>query len=188
MSAIDQPMVTETPPTPPVAAPGAPTRWAIWFFPLMLGLLVADQATKYWIFALPRDADLPHWLDRTVNPGVAWGVFGDSPQAVVAMTLALIPLLVWVWWRHFRLAGTIENAAFALILGGALGNAWDRVSASWRPAWDGHRGVRDFIYVDLNVVGIDYVWPNFNVADAGICVGFFLLVLLSWRHPRAARG
>jgi len=186
VSAIDQPMMDAT--TRPPAAPAPSPRWALWFFPLMLAVLVADQVTKYWLFSLPRDADLPRWLERTINPGVAWGVFGDSPQAVVAMTLALIPLLVWVWWRHFRLAGRIENVAFALILGGALGNAWDRVSAPWRPAFDGQRGVRDFIFIDLNVIGIDYEWPNFNVADSGICVGFILLVLLSWRHPRPAGG
>ena len=186
VNSLDQPV-----PTAAAAAPvaAASSRWAAIFAPVLLATLAIDQASKYYLFALPDSAELPSWLERAVNPGVAWGVFGGSPNAVVAMTLALIPLLTWVWWRHFR-RGVAENTAFGLILGGALGNGWDRVTAASRPAWHGARGVRDFILVDLNAVGIDYRWPNFNLADAAICVGFILLVLLAWRKPagEAARA
>jgi signal peptidase II len=54
-------------------------------------------------------------------------------------------------------------AALSLVLGGALGNLWDRVTL-------GH--VVDF--VQLHAAG--YYWPAFNVADSAICVGVALLV------------
>ena len=39
------------------------------------------------------------------------------------------------------------------------------------PFATGYGGVRDFIHVDFNWVGIDYIWPTFNIADCGITVG-----------------
>jgi signal peptidase II len=56
--------------------------------------------------------------------------------------------------------------ALALIIGGALGNCWDRLL-------DGH--VIDFL--DVHV--LDYHWPTFNLADSCICIGATLLMLLS---------
>jgi signal peptidase II len=90
-----------------------------------------------------------------------------------------------VWWRHYRQVGAIANLAFGLILGGAAGNGVDRIGM----AAGALPGVRDFIHVDLGFAPF-HPWPTFNVADSGICVGFALLVLLSFRptavHPAAA--
>jgi signal peptidase II len=69
-----------------------------------------------------------------------------------------------------------ENLAFGLVLGGALGNAIDRVA--FRLGRLG--GVRDFIHVDLGFWPLN-PFPTFNLADSGITVGFALLVLLSLR-------
>jgi signal peptidase II len=81
-----------------------------------------------------------------------------------------------VWWKQFRPLGPWENLAFGAVMGGAIGNAIDRVLSQFGMVG----GVRDFIYVDLNMIGIDYIWPTFNVADAGICCGVILLVALSF--------
>jgi signal peptidase II len=148
--------------------------WARWFVPPLLVVLILDQITKFWIFSLPHEA-LPAWMDQHHNTGVAWGIGNRAPFVVTLVTLVLIPLLAWVWWRQFRRAGAAENLAFGAVLGGALGNAIDRVLTQFGQM----QGVRDFIVINLNHVGIDYIWPTFNVADAGISCGVVALALLS---------
>jgi signal peptidase II len=169
--------------TPAQAAAGEPTRfaaWKRWFAPAAIAVLVADLASKSYLFNLPPGTKLPRWIELTNNPGVAWGIGGDFPSVVALSSLVLIPLLTWFYWRNFRHAGPWENCAFGCILGGAVGNAWDRLLSLISSS---HDGVRDFIRIDLNIVGIDYIWPNFNIADAGISVGFVMLLLLSLFKP-----
>ncbi len=156
--------------------------WARWFVPALLVVLIADQVTKVWIFSLPH-ASLPFWLDHHRNTGVAWGIGNQMPLVVTLVTLVLLPLLTWVWWKQFRTCGAWENLAFGAVLGGALGNAIDRVLTQWGPL----HGVRDFLVVDLNIIGINYVWPTFNIADAGISGGVGILVVLSlFKRPAPA--
>jgi signal peptidase II len=162
-------------------------RWQRWFLPVFAVVLGLDQITKKWLFSLPIihpycSAQHPgpiSWsqpmLDRSYNPGVAWGAFGHWPVLVTCVTAVMVPLICLVWWRYYRLVGRCENVAFAAIIGGALGNGIDRFMSQL-----GHlRGVRDFISVDLHPIGIDYIWPTFNIADAGISVGFAFLLILS---------
>ena len=170
----------------PIAATKKP--WARWFFPILVVTAVADLSSKAWIFARYHEGErFAPWGEIAYNTGVAWGLFGDYPLAVLALTLVLIPLLSVVWWRQFRREGPAANLAFGLILGGALGNGYDRVmmglyqiaqTSNAPMPWPGFQGVRDFIRIDLNMVGIDYIWPNFNIADAAISVGFIILVAL----------
>lgn len=154
----------------PTAA--SPLRWTIWFWPALLATLILDLVSKSAVFNLRADS-LPGWIERHYNTGVAWSLFANHPGFVAALTAALIPLLAWVWWSGYRKLGRMENLAFGLILGGALGNGYDRALALFKH-WP---GVRDFIHVDLHPVGIDYIWPTFNLADSGITVGFVLLLI-----------
>ena len=149
--------------------------WARWFFPVMVVVLISDQLTKWWIFRQP-ESSLPHWLAKHSNTGVAWGIGNQMPLVVTLITMVLIPLLVWVWWKQFRPCGAVENLAFGAVLGGALGNAIDRVATQFGQL----EGVRDFLVVDLNVIGISYIWPTFNIADAGISCGVVALAGLSF--------
>ena len=182
MSAGAQAESTAPSPHPVPPGTGVMVRWQRWFWPFLLLTLGADQLTKSWLFQLP--SGFPDWLERSYNTGVAWGVLRDWPGAVTALTVILVPVLTAVWWRHFRPAGAIENLAFGAILGGALGNGLDR----FRAYFGGLQGVRDFIMVDLHPLGIGYVWPTFNVADAGISVGFVLLAAVALAKPKTAPG
>jgi lipoprotein signal peptidase len=160
--------------SPAVTHAAATTPWARWFVPTVLVVLVSDQLSKEWIFLL-EPGSLPAWMAHHHNTGVAWGIGNHLPVVVTLVTLTLIPLLTWVWWRQFRMLGAWENLAFGAVLGGALGNASDRVQTQFGRL----EGVRDFLVADLNLIGIPYIWPTFNIADAGISCGVVVLVVLS---------
>jgi len=107
-------------------------------------------------------------LTHTENTGAAFSLFADSSShwkttllicfSVVAMIIVSVLL-----WRQTR-ALTTSGIALSLILGGAVGNLWDRV-ASGR--------VVDFLLLYVN----QYQWPVFNLADSAIVVGAGLLVI-----------
>lgn len=159
------------------------SRWPIWFGPALLLTLVVDLITKSVVFAR-SEHQLPGWIEQHYNTGVAWSMFDQHPEFVAGLTAALIPLLAWVWWSGYRKLGGWENLAFGLILGGALGNGWDRAMAMLGQ----YPGVRDFIHVDLHLIGIPYVWPTFNVADSGITAGFVLLLARAFAPSARAKS
>jgi len=72
-------------------------------------------------------------------------------------------LLVWLLVSR-RAGGSLAQSGLAMILGGAAGNAIDRLF---------HGGVTDFLEVRLR----GYVWPAFNVADAAISIGAALVLI-----------
>jgi signal peptidase II len=104
---------------------------------------------------------------HTENRGAAFGLFADSPsewKVVLLIVFSLIALLIvsaLLWKNSHRLTST--GIGLSLILGGAIGNLWDRVVSG---------RVVDFL---LLYVG-QYQWPAFNMADSAIVVGAGLLV------------
>jgi signal peptidase II len=88
---------------------------------------------------------------------------------LAAVAVIASGFLVWMLKR----GGTrILCAGLALILGGALGNLWDRIAIG---------KVVDFLLFHYG----GWSWPAFNVADSAITVGAALLILDSFRHSRA---
>ncbi|HZE26620.1 MAG TPA: signal peptidase II [Terriglobales bacterium] len=106
-------------------------------------------------------------LTHLENRGAAFGLFADSPSQwkvgilVLFSVAALVVVSVLLWKSSHAMSTT--GVGLALILGGAIGNLWDRLAA-------GH--VTDFL---LFYIGT-YQWPAFNVADSAIVVGAGLLV------------
>jgi signal peptidase II len=101
------------------------------------------------------------------NPGAAFGLFSESPsdfKAGVLIFFSVVALLIVsaLLWKNSH-TFTSTGIGLALILGGAIGNLWDRVIS---------RHVVDFL---LFYVG-QYQWPAFNVADSAIVAGAGLLV------------
>src|ERR671923_1275767 len=106
-------------------------------------------------------------LTHVENRGAAFGLFADSPSewkiaVLVLFSLVALVIVSALLWKNSH-AMTTTGVGLALILGGALGNLWDRLVS-------GH--VVDFL---LFYVG-QYQWPAFNVADSAIVVGAGLLV------------
>lgn len=137
-------------------------------------VVVLDRATK-WIVA----KDIPlydskklipgfFYLTHVENRGAAFSLFADSPSAwkigmlVMFSIVALIIVSTLLWRSNHTM--TTTGVGLALILGGALGNLWDRML---------NGRVVDFL---LFYIG-SYQWPAFNVADSAIVVGAGLLAI-----------
>ena len=107
-------------------------------------------------------------LTHTENTGAAFSLFADSPAPwktaflIGFSGIALVVVSVLLWKNHHAHLAT--GIGLSLILGGALGNLWDRLA----------RGrVVDFLLFYYK----RYQWPVFNLADSAIVVGAGLLVL-----------
>ena len=138
-------------------------------------VIILDRLSKLWIVhhirpgyaitIIPRVFRLTHVL----NTGAAFSLFADSlsplvvRNALIAFSVIAIIIVGILLWRTGRDL-TLTGVALALILGGAIGNLYDRVHLSY---------VVDFLEVHI----VHYHWPDFNVADSCIVIGACLLLL-----------
>ncbi len=137
-----------------------------------LVVLIADRSSKLWFLDLWREhgtLTLAPVLDfRLVwNPGISLGLLQEGGHAITVVT-ALITLAVgfWLW----RVRDTGESLALGLVLGGALGNLWDRLQ---------YGAVIDFVH--FHVAGWSFY--VFNLADSALTLGAAGMILLSLRRP-----
>src|SRR5271170_2450932 len=107
-------------------------------------------------------------LTHTENTGAAFSLFADSPSPwktalLIAFSgIALVVVSVLLWRNNHAHVAT--GVGLSLIMGGALGNLWDRAT---------NGRVVDFLLFYVR----RYQWPVFNLADSAIVVGAGLLVL-----------
>jgi signal peptidase II len=142
-------------------------------FLIAFGVLFLDRITK-WIVA--KDISLHSsitvvrrifYITHVENRGAAFGIFNDSPSEwkiglLVIFSIIALVIVSALLWRSSH-AMTASAVGLSLILGGALGNLWDRLLSG---------RVVDFLLVYIG----SYQWPAFNVADSAIVVGAGLLV------------
>jgi signal peptidase II len=143
---------------------------------IALAVIVADRLTKLAIQGSLNFFDnipvIPGWLRiiHTENPGAAFGVLADgnpwlrSGILIGVSGLVLILVVSALFGRKSSFTGLAARFALALILGGAVGNLFDRVV---------HGTVTDFIEVYHG----SWSFPAFNVADSAITVGAILLLI-----------
>lgn len=108
-------------------------------FGVMLLLLGLDQASKIWVRAyvpLHQSTNLiPNLIDLTYveNRGVSWSIMADLSDMIrvpllVGISLVAVALLAYYWLKHRATMNRWTDAAFILILPGAVGNLIDRVT------------------------------------------------------------
>jgi signal peptidase II len=119
-------------------------------------------------------------LEYTENCGGAFGLLGKSNEELrfpffVIVSIIAIGVIVSVY-RRLEAGQRLLASALPLVLGGALGNFYDRLV---------YRFVVDFIKVQLDE---EWVWPTFNVADAAISVGVAFMLLDMIKGRRAQPG
>ena len=152
-------------------------RW-LW---LTLAIVLLDRATKAWFESQTVEGwhrELIHnfiYLVHSRNPGIAFGVFADSPSTGMRILLivgsaVIIGALAWLFVAGHS-GGSLTAAGLALLLGGAAGNVTDRIA---------HGAVTDFFEVWFG----SYHYPAFNVADSAITIGAILILLDVLFPPR----
>lgn len=87
-----------------------------------------------------------------------------------AIAFAVTALLVY-WMRRLPATEKWNNIAYALIIGGAVGNVFDRV-------------VHGFVVDYLDFYWKTYHWPAFNLADSAICIGAVMVILDGFRNKK----
>ena len=155
------------------------TSWTRWFVISAL-VIVLDQLTKYWVNqSLAPGESVPVTpffnLVLTYNTGAAFSFLSRASgwqRGFFILIAVLASLLIIYLIRRFHLQKRF-SIGLSLILGGALGNLWDRIVL-------GH--VVDFLDFYLQA----YHWPAFNVADSAITCGVALLIWDSF-SKRSAR-
>lgn len=137
---------------------------------IALFVTVLDQLVKWivqqhmvWGESLPLIPNVFH-LTYIINPGAAFGILAYQRWLFLAIVILLFGAFFF-FRKRIPEEPRYFPAAIGMLLGGALGNAIDRVRIS---------GVVDFF--DFRI------WPIFNVADIFICVGVALIVFYFWRH------
>ena len=137
-------------------------------------VILIDQVSKHYFeanFSLyERVAVIPQLLDWTLayNTGAAFSFLADEAgwqRWLFAGIAVLVSGVLFVWLKRLKPSENLLAIALALVLGGALGNLYDRVVL-------GH--VVDFILVHWQS---SWFFPAFNIADSAITVGAALLIL-----------
>ncbi len=131
---------------------------------VILAVFALDRVSKAAVLARlyqKSEAVLPFFrLTYAENTGVAFGMFRDSNLFFMVFSAGLVAALLLLR-RRIQAHGRLASAGLALVLGGALGNLYDRIAYGF---------VVDFF--DLS-----FFPAVFNVADSAITVGAFFLAL-----------
>jgi signal peptidase II len=142
-----------------------------WYVLLALGVLIADQITKWWAqMSLPmaqaiKVTDFLNWF-LIYNPGAAFSFLSraDGWQRWLFTVIGIVAAVVIIWLLQKNTHDRPFCLALSLILGGAIGNVLDRLL---------YGAVVDFI--DVHYDG--WHWPAFNIADSAISIGATLIVI-----------
>jgi signal peptidase II len=153
----------------------AAIAWRWWA--LAISLATADQFTKLAVSTwLPYGQSISLTgffnLVHVWNTGAAFSFLADAGgwqrYFFIVVTLGVSICLILMLSRPRR---KMEALGYSLILGGALGNGFDRI-------------VRGYVIDSLDFYWRGWHWPAFNLADSGITLGVFLLVLNTFKAER----
>ena len=143
-------------------------RWLI----LSIVIIVLDQVTKFYAvqsLVLHESKYIYDGFNLTLmyNSGAAFSFLSDAggwQRWFFIGVSCFVSIVIVIWMYNSLTKGRWLLFALAFILGGALGNLWDRLTLGY---------VVDFIEVYYK----DLYWPAFNVADSAITIGAIMLVL-----------
>jgi signal peptidase II len=160
--------------------------WRVWLLGVAALVILVDRVTKRWVTRHIAEGDaitvIPgvFRVSHVQNPGAAFSLFTDTPHPeltrwmLIAFSLLAAIVVLVVLLRVGR-RFSLTALSMALVLGGAIGNVWDRLR---------YATVVDFLEVHI----VHYHWPDFNVADSAIVIGGILLLLDSVLSTSAVKA
>ena len=107
------------------------------------------------------------YLAYTQNEGAAFSILTGKRLFLIITTIIIIGLILY-YIKKNKIKGKLDILAFSLIIGGSIGNLIDRIIRGY---------VVDFISVKI----FNYHFPIFNLGDSFICIGVFLLLIITLR-------
>jgi signal peptidase II len=173
-----------------IADYGRPSPSYAFLAVVALGTLAADILSKAWaehhLDGLPGTVEI--WKNHLTlllakNRGGAWGLLQSTSENVRRPFFLLVSVaaIAFIMTLYRRLQGhqSALKWGLPLVLGGALGNVFDRVRAGNVIDFiDAHTLYPAFVSRMLHEpIGVDHHWPTFNVADIAICVGVGLMAI-----------
>jgi signal peptidase II len=146
-----------------------------------------DRVTKLLVESNMTTADstvlIPGFFNLvyTENRGMVFGLMSEGEIewrsffliGLTALVLAFVVVVLWQRSPTGMAASRLSRLGLSLVLGGALGNFYDRLTRG---------SVTDFL--DFRIAG--YHWPAFNAADSALTVGVSLILLDLWKSRRKA--
>ncbi len=154
-----------------------------WLWYLLAGIVILlDQVSKYAVSAnleMHSPVIFTSFFNFTLmhNHGAAFSFLSDAggwQRYLFSGLAAVVSIGLVIWLARTPAAKRWEPIALALVLGGAIGNLYDRVTLGY---------VVDFIVVHYN----DYYWPAFNVADSAISIGAIMLLIDALVSPNTEK-
>lgn len=146
-----------------------------------------DQAVKLWLLFVFRLGDrgtvaLAPFVDLVLiwNTGISYGWFqqeGPLGQWALLALKSIAVALIWIWLA--RAETRLTALGLGLIIGGALGNAIDRLA---------YGAVADFVLLHIETASWRFNWYVFNLADVAIVAGVAVLLYESFLGARAAKA
>ncbi len=145
-----------------------------------------DQASKLYLLFVHNLAANPirlgPFFDFVLarNTGISYGLFqteGLLGQWLLLGFKAAAVVLLWIWLARAR--DRLTALALGLIIGGAIGNAIDRLAYGW---------VADFVFFHVSTANWRFNWYVFNLADVAIVAGVVGLLYESLIRERAAKA
>lgn len=153
------------------------------FWPLLVCVFLADCTTKRAAVeslspGAPREVvgetvRFNLTFNTTAAMGLPAGKYGKELLGIISL---IVVGFLGLWYRRSGARNALLSGALALLIAGALGNAWERLLSP--------RGVVDFI--DIGLGGLRF-W-TFNVADIAITLGACFLVVFYWREGGRTAG
>jgi signal peptidase II len=178
-----------------IVAPIPISRW-IAFIALAIFGTASDLLSKQWVFAwrgLPGE-NPPWWIwegyigiETAVNTGALFGMGAGYGGLFAGMSIVAATAIM-IWLFGFRAANSwFLTIALGCVMGGILGNLYDRLGLWYSPDMPVPCGVRDWILLRYR----HYTWPNFNIADSLLVCGAIMLAwqsILSPSQPAEAKN
>ena len=152
----------------------------IFYFIFILFIFILDRISKLWIISIFNSENnleikISSFFNLNLiwNKGIAFGLFSYGEKFEYNLLTGLIIMIISiVFWMIIKTKG-LEKYGFLMILGGALGNIFDRLYYS---------AVPDFIDIYYK----NFHWFVFNVADIFITVGVLMLIIneITIKNPK----
>ena len=135
-------------------------------------IFVIDRITKIIIIKLSEPTgeliiSVNSFLNLNLiwNDGIAFGLFSFKEDMLYNLLTFIILIIILILIRLMLRSKNLEKLGFSMVIGGAIGNLFDRIYYS---------AVPDFIDIYMN----NFHWFIFNVADIFISIGVILLIIL----------